>query len=334
MIYSCPQLVVLCQQHPRPGPEQAIRGDEAQSDEMHLRISGRRMLDRYPVRVRLDTGVAITLSADFWATSQAIEAVAQRDIAQLFRLIQRETGATQTRLGVAVGLSQAQVSEVISGTRRVTSVEVLARIAYGLSMPEVARSALFMGSSMPASGVAVVDRDAGSEVTAMYAARGLVSRPTWNDVVGNATRHLWLYGMAELGYALDEDVPGIIERAAHSGCDIRVLLLDPDYAGAGEIDVDEGSPLGTLATRTRAALARYRQMQETAGPAMQIRIYSVAPSVSVVRGDDHMIVTPYLRFFVGGNSPTMELRRTTGRMFDRYVKHVQRTWDNAKEWTP
>lgn len=281
-----------------------------------------------------ETGASIALPPDFWATSQTIDALAQRDIAQLFWLVQRETTATQTRLGVAVGLSQAQVSEVISGARRVTSVDVLARIAQGLAMPEQARSALFMGSPLPASGVAVVGRDAGSEVTAVYAARGLVSRPTWNDVVSNAAKHLWLYGMAELGYALDDDVPGIIARAAHRGCDIRVLLMDPDYAGAAEIDADEGSPRGTLATRTRAALARYGQMQDGAGPAMQIRIYSAAPIVSVVRGDDHMIVTPYLRFFVGGNSPTMELRRTTGKMFDRYVKHVLRTWDDAEEWTP
>ncbi|NUO61270.1 MAG: helix-turn-helix domain-containing protein [Hamadaea sp.] len=281
-----------------------------------------------------DGGAAIALAPDFWTTSQTIDALAKRDIPQFFRLVQRETGVTQTRLGVAVGLSQAQVSEVMSGSRRVSSVDVLARIAEGLAMPVAARSALFMGSRVPASGVAVADHDAGSEVTAVYAARGLVSRPSWNDVVLHANRHLWLYGMAELGYALDDDVPDLVERAAQRGCDIRVLLLDPEYSGAADVDAGEGSPPGTLATRTRAALARYQQMKDAAGPAMQIRVFSAPPTVSVVRGDDHMIVTPYLRFFVGGNSPTMELRRATGKMFDRYVKHVQRTWDDAKEWTP
>ena len=30
---------------------------------------------------------------------------------------------------------------------------------------------------------------------------------------------------------------------------------------------------------------------------MQLRTYDVYPSVSVIRGDDRMLVTPYLRYF-------------------------------------
>src|ERR1022692_2314122 len=41
---------------------------------------------------------------------------------------------------------------------------------------------------------------------------------------------------------------------------------------------------------------------------MQIRVYDGYPTVSVVRGDDRMLVTPYLRFFIGSNSPTFEFR--------------------------
>lgn len=169
-------------------------------------------------------------------------------------------------------------------------------------------------------------------MVAAYPMRGLISRPKWNDTIRGCKKSLWLYGMAELGYALDDEVPGILEEAAKVGCDIRILLLDPEYHGIIDIDADEGSPLGTLASRIRSALTRFRQIREKCGEGMQIRVYSASPTVSIVRGDDRMLVTPYLRFFVGGNSPSLELQYApTREIFDRYTRHFQSTWDLAKD---
>jgi hypothetical protein len=173
-----------------------------------------------------------------------------------------------------------------------------------------------------------------TEAVLPYADRGLISRQQWNDIIQGTSRHLWLYGMAEFGYATDDDVPAIISEAAAAGCQIRVLLLDPGYPGAADIDAGEGSPPGTLATRIRAALARFTQMQEEAGPNMKLRIYGMHPTVSVVRGDDRMLVTPYLRFSAGSNSPTFELTEASARkMFGRYARHFDHMWRLAKDWT-
>ena len=60
-----------------------------------------------------------------------------------------------------------------------------------------------------------------------YADRGLVSRDQWNAIITSAVRELWLYGMAEYGYATDDDVPAILKRATTRGCLVRVLLLNP-----------------------------------------------------------------------------------------------------------
>jgi hypothetical protein len=77
-----------------------------------------------------------------------------------------------------------------------------------------------------------VERIAGSpDVVRAYAMRGLSARPEWNNIIRGSTRSLWLYGMAEMGYALDDRAPGTLHGAARAGCDIRVLLLDPDFAG-------------------------------------------------------------------------------------------------------
>jgi hypothetical protein len=175
--------------------------------------------------------------------------------------------------------------------------------------------------------------DDSSESVTPYADRGLIAREQWNDIIQGSTEHLWLYGMAEFGYASDDEVPGILSDATAKGCEVRILLLNPDYPGATAIDADEGSPPGTLAARTRAALARFRQMQQACGGQMQVRIYDAPPTVSVVRGDDHMLVTPYLRFFVGSNSPTFELRAASAeKMFSRYARHFENTWNLAREW--
>jgi hypothetical protein len=54
----------------------------------------------------------------------------------------------------------------------------------------------------------------------------------------------------------------------------------------------------------------------------------------VVRGDGQMLVTPYLRFFIGSNSPTFEIwAKTAPKMFSRYERHFEDTWDRARDWT-
>jgi hypothetical protein len=174
------------------------------------------------------------------------------------------------------------------------------------------------------------DRDPPEGVTP-WADRGLIPRQHWNDAVAGARTHLWLYGMAELGYAEDDETPTVMAAATAAGCAIRVLLLDPAWAGITGIDEAEGNPAGTLAARIRAGLARFGQMR-AACEGLQIRTYDMHPTVSVVRGDDRMLVTPYLRFSPGANSPTFELTaRSAPRMFGRYERHFEAAWDLARE---
>src|SRR5437016_51126 len=77
----------------------------------------------------------------FWAFEAVRRALSTRDIGAVFRLVAHETGASQTQLGAAVGLDQGYVSRVMAG-RKVTSIDVLERIADGLTMPDAARAAI------------------------------------------------------------------------------------------------------------------------------------------------------------------------------------------------
>ncbi|MEV1145278.1 helix-turn-helix transcriptional regulator [Micromonospora sp. NPDC049799] len=78
---------------------------------------------------------------NLWSREDIHVVLAARDIGALFRLLARHTGASQTRIGAAVGLEQGYVSRIIAG-RRVTSIDVLERIANGCGMPDEARMAL------------------------------------------------------------------------------------------------------------------------------------------------------------------------------------------------
>ncbi|MFF4880469.1 helix-turn-helix domain-containing protein [Micromonospora sp. NPDC000668] len=76
-----------------------------------------------------------------WSDPAVGDALTRRDVGALFRRIGQLTGASQTRIGAAVGLEQGYVSRVMAG-RKVTSIEVLERIADGCRMPDQARMAL------------------------------------------------------------------------------------------------------------------------------------------------------------------------------------------------
>jgi hypothetical protein len=241
-------------------------------------------------------------------------------------------------------LGWAPSAEIVDGweTSAVPPGDVL--LAVGMASQESTHDVLTVALSADAERVvdllgAVVgdlNRVMGApDVVRAYGTRGMIARPEWNGIIDGSQEHIWLYGMAELGYALDDAVPGILQRAAQQSCEIRVLLLDPRYSGTTDIDLDEGNPPGTLTPRIRAAHARFRQMVTLCGDRMQIRVYNAPPTVSIVRGDRRMLVTPYLRFFVGSNSPTFELEEMPdGKMFDRYTRHFENVWHIAEEWTP
>jgi transcriptional regulator with XRE-family HTH domain len=68
-----------------------------------------------------------------WQRQDMRAALAARDIAGVFRLLQR-VGVSQRRIAALTGQSQSEISEILGG-RHVVSYDVLARIADGLGVP-------------------------------------------------------------------------------------------------------------------------------------------------------------------------------------------------------
>ena len=257
----------------------------------------------------------------------AVADLTGRRLGAVVRTIRTARGMTLADLGRRTGYSAAQVSRFERGVAPLTDIAILRRFADALEIAPQALGLAQVGtperSDLP--GVA--------EAVRPYTDRGMVTRQQWNGIIRDAADELWLYGMAEFGYASDDAVPGILTRATSRGCRVRILLLNPGSPVTAAIDRDEEHPPGTLAARITAALARFGQMRRASGTRMQVRVYDEYPSVSVVRGDGAMLVTPYLRFFIGSNSPTFEFRAGQApKMFTRYARHFENTWKLAEDW--
>jgi transcriptional regulator with XRE-family HTH domain len=71
-----------------------------------------------------------------------VEALTDRDMGRVFRLVRQYAGASQTRLAIACRMTQGKISDIMRGTQRVSALDVFERIAHGLNMPDDARIAL------------------------------------------------------------------------------------------------------------------------------------------------------------------------------------------------
>ena len=78
----------------------------------------------------------------FWSLPQTIEALRARDIGKLFLLIHQHTGASQTQIGTACGLTQPKISALTRGVQRVRHLTRFETIAEALDMPDSARAIL------------------------------------------------------------------------------------------------------------------------------------------------------------------------------------------------
>lgn len=95
----------------------------------------------------------IDIPGAFWQRPETVAALRDRAIGRLFALVGQYTGASQTQIGIACGMSQGRVSNIVRGVSLVDKFDVFERIADGLDMPDSARTTLGLApraSSTPA----------------------------------------------------------------------------------------------------------------------------------------------------------------------------------------
>jgi len=155
---------------------------------------------------------------DFWTRPEVTRALARRDIGELFCLLKKWTGMSQTRIAAATGLYQGRVSYIINGKYQVKSLNSLAGIADGLGMPGPARAALGLASGLTGqtSPSALLDPGEQRITGTQYPA-------TTDQAVAAAT------GLWQADSARSQDVLSApLDPAAWNGAALAWLLGQPD----------------------------------------------------------------------------------------------------------
>lgn len=176
----------------------------------------------------------LRLMAGFWERHDVRLALRDRDFGSLFRLVAKYGGASQTQIAIAVGMTQGQVSTIISDSRQVTAIDVAERVLDGLHAPDDARMAFGLAPRLPAAreslptvaveGTAVA---AGRQQLVEAAELQLRLRVDGQELVVPLNRRAFLHGgLAALAeaFALDGLADTLVDVATHPGLASRVTF--------------------------------------------------------------------------------------------------------------
>ncbi|MFC3994570.1 helix-turn-helix domain-containing protein [Nocardiopsis sediminis] len=238
-----------------------------------------------------------------WRDEETRAILRTRDIAALLRLASSH-GASQSRIGAAIGTTQARVSEIINGSRMVTSLEVFERIADGMGMPDEARVLLGLAPKHPAgldhlgaAGRAEILSVFPSQASAVAQIRADAAQASTMDIL--AVRGLGIIGLND----------SLLRGSVRAGrILLRVLLLDPDSPVSARRAEEIGESTETFTAGIRLALAQLRELADD-GP-IEVYVYSTLPVWRVISLDDVMYVSSFGDEWEGHESAMYKLAAT------------------------
>ncbi|MES5823546.1 helix-turn-helix transcriptional regulator [Streptomyces sp. RG80] len=251
----------------------------------------------------------------------------------VFRHAQQYSGASQSRIAVAAGMTQARVNEIINGRREVSRLDVYERIADGLRMPDDARHLLGLAASREKrSGNSAFDLAAFPEVVRVYAAQISAAEEIQQqareaqelDVL--AVRGLGLVGLNDslLRACLPRERGG-------KGLRARIALLDPESEALGKRAAEIGESAESLASGVRLAEARLRELADSCD--ISVWLYSMLPTWRLIRTDSTLFAGAFDAGWEGHESATYKIMETPHgplfrgfrRMFEAVITGAQRT---------
>ncbi|HZR49956.1 MAG TPA: helix-turn-helix domain-containing protein [Streptosporangiaceae bacterium] len=89
----------------------------------------------------MSTAEKVIGPADFWERPEVSDVLTRRDIGALLSMVLTASGLSQHAFAARTGVTQTQVSQYVNGQRKPT-LDLIARLADGLAMPQGARSHL------------------------------------------------------------------------------------------------------------------------------------------------------------------------------------------------
>jgi transcriptional regulator with XRE-family HTH domain len=266
-----------------------------------------------------------------WQNSEVRRALKARDVGALFRAVQHHSGASQARIGVATGMTQSRVNEIIHGRREVSRLDVYERIAEGLSMPDDARRLLGLAPQREnRPGGAAFDLAAFPEVVRVYSEQSVAA--TEIQRAARAAREIDVLAVRGLGLLALRDslLRPHLDRDGDDPPTVRVLLLDPDSPALARRAAEIGESPESLAGGIHLAEARLRELA-ILGHVEAYR-YRTLPVWRIIRLDGTLYVSAFDADWEGHESATYKVLATPAgplyrgfrRLFDAMVEDGQR----------
>ena len=216
-------------------------------------------------------------------------------------------------LVVAIGAAVTLIGGVIwtaIGTSLIATGAAGAVIYVYLARTESARDLLDMFTDFGVT--RIYDRRA-AQIRDEYAIR-LEKADENIDILGFGLKDCRRDYMAELG---------AMSARAH----VRILLLDPSVAAAGQRDQEEGQSVGTIAGEIREFATQFQQHYGNGSPTLELHYFTCLPSVNIFRIDSDLFWGPYFVGRASGNTVTIRVRRG-GVMYDQLLRHFNEIWDH------
>lgn len=273
----------------------------------------------------------VTLPDLAWQNSEIRTALRARAVGDLFRYVQHHSGISQARIGVACGMTQGRVNEIMNGRREVSRLDVYERIADGLGMPDDARRLLGLAPQRERrTGGVAFDLAAFPEIVRVYADQAAAAAEIQR--AARAAQELDVLAVRGLGLLglRDSLLRPHLDRDGDEPPRLRVLLLDPDSEALVRRAAEIGESAESLAGGIRLAEARLRELAELGR--VEVYRYSTLPVWRVIRLDTALYVSAFTPEWEGHQSATYKILHTSHgplyqghrRQFDAMVEDAKR----------
>ena len=234
-----------------------------------------------------DVSGRVEIPASLWQRDAMTEALRDRDMGLVLRLVRQYAGTSQTQMAIAFGMTQAKVSIIMRDVQHVTALAVFERIADGLNMPGQARVILGLAPaatsprSAPLS-VEAADREEGEGQVQRRTFVGLTGASLFGAVVASAaptgplsTIEAFASVLADPRSASSQEAPTDL-----NAMNTAVATAKRSYQSCRYTDVIKTLP--ALLSQVQAACAGDDRLK---GHALSAEAHHVAASVLLKLGD-------------------------------------------------
>lgn len=221
--------------------------------------------------------------------------------------------------------ARRKVSEIIGGARKVSSIDVLTRIAAGLCMPTDARVTLLLGertqSTTYEDSQAAQTRERAdqmlaeqyADVDAVYPSRSEFTSRMSPSALFDCATDIRAAGLS-LNLICQQYADTQLAQLVHNGARLRLLFLDPAGSAIRQREEEEGhiaGHLGALTTLNLQGILRVRdRLPADVRERIEVATYDQTIRFNITIIDQKLCVAqPYLPHARGVESPTMVIKK-------------------------